>query len=68
MTGQRESELFKKRGNRNFVETEPTGLPLFGHRFYEKKEGIGHLVLNKPETLNGYNIQMRDDLRTVFLL
>jgi enoyl-CoA hydratase len=32
---------------------------------YEKKEGIGYLTLNRPEALNAYNIQMRDDLYEV---
>lgn len=32
---------------------------------YEKKEGIGFLTLNRPEALNAYNIQMRDDLYEV---
>ena len=34
---------------------------------YEKKEGIGYLTLNRPEALNAYNIQMRDDLYEVLL-
>ena len=29
---------------------------------YEKQEGIGHIALNRPEALNAYNIQMRDEL------
>jgi enoyl-CoA hydratase/carnithine racemase len=29
---------------------------------YEKKEGIGYITLNRPETLNAYSVQMRDDL------
>jgi enoyl-CoA hydratase len=34
---------------------------------YEKNEGIGFLTLNRPEALNAYNIQMRDDLYEVLL-
>jgi enoyl-CoA hydratase/carnithine racemase len=29
---------------------------------YEKKDGIGWVTLNRPEALNVYNVQMRDDL------
>jgi len=29
---------------------------------YEKEEGIGYVTLNRPQQLNAYNIQMRDDL------
>lgn len=32
---------------------------------YEKKEGIAYVTLNRPEALNVYNIQMRDDLYEV---
>ena len=34
----------------------------FDTLIYEKKEGIGYVILNRPESLNAYNIQMRDDL------
>lgn len=29
---------------------------------YNKRNAIAHIVLNRPEVLNAYNIQMRDDL------
>jgi len=29
---------------------------------YEKKDSIAYVTLNRPEALNVYNIQMRDDL------
>ena len=34
----------------------------FSTILYEKKEGIGYVTLNRPEALNAYSIQMRDDL------
>ncbi len=32
---------------------------------YEKKDGIGWVTLNRPEALNVYNVQMRDELYEV---
>lgn len=37
-------------------------LPGFQTLIYEKKDGIGHVTLNRPQALNAYNIQMRDEL------
>ncbi|MBI4318517.1 MAG: enoyl-CoA hydratase/isomerase family protein [Chloroflexi bacterium] len=33
---------------------------------YEKSGDVAHVVLNRPEALNAYNVQMRDDLYEVF--
>jgi enoyl-CoA hydratase len=32
---------------------------------YEKRDGIAYVTLNRPESLNVYNIQMRDDLNEI---
>ena len=32
---------------------------------YEKRDGIAYITLNQPESLNIYNIQMRDDLNEI---
>jgi len=29
---------------------------------YEKKDGVAYVILNRPQALNVYNVQMRDDL------
>ena len=37
----------------------------FAAIIYEKRDGIAHVTLNRPEVLNRYNIQMRDELYQV---
>jgi len=37
----------------------------FGVIIYEKKDDIGYVTLNRPQALNAYNIQMRDELYQV---
>jgi enoyl-CoA hydratase/carnithine racemase len=44
------------------VETAVGG---FTTLIYEKKDAIASVTLNRPEALNVYNIQMRDDLYEV---
>ena len=34
----------------------------FDTLLYEKQDGIAYVTLNRPEAMNAYNIQMRDDL------
>jgi enoyl-CoA hydratase/carnithine racemase len=34
---------------------------------YEKHDGVAYIVLNRPEVLNRYNIQMRDELYQVLI-
>jgi enoyl-CoA hydratase/carnithine racemase len=43
------------------------GIPMSGFEtlIYEKKDAIASVTLNRPEALNVYNIQMRDDLYEV---
>ena len=33
---------------------------------FTKNDGIGTVTLNRPDQINAYNIQMRDDLWSVF--
>ncbi|MBI4299265.1 MAG: enoyl-CoA hydratase/isomerase family protein [Chloroflexi bacterium] len=35
---------------------------MFDTVIYEKREGVAHLILNRPRVINAYNMQMRDDL------
>lgn len=37
-------------------------MSVFETLLYEKEDGIAYVTLNRPESLNVYNIQMRDDL------
>ena len=37
----------------------------FGAIIYEKQSAIGYVTLNRPQALNAYNIQMRDELHQV---
>lgn len=34
----------------------------FDTLLYEKQDGVAYVTLNRPEAMNAYNIQMRDDL------
>jgi enoyl-CoA hydratase len=40
-------------------------MSVFETLIYEKEDSIGHVRLNRPEALNAYNVQMRDDLYSV---
>ena len=37
----------------------------FGTIIYQKQNNIGYVTLNRPQALNVYNIQMRDELYQV---
>jgi enoyl-CoA hydratase/carnithine racemase len=37
----------------------------FDTLFYEKRDGVAYVTLNRPQFLNAYNMQMRDDLAEV---
>ena len=32
---------------------------------YQKNDGIGYVTVNRPQALNAYNLQMRDELYQV---
>ncbi len=38
----------------------------FGVVIYEKRDETGYITLNRPQALNAYNLQMRDELYQVF--
>ena len=38
----------------------------FATVLYERSDSTAWITLNRPEVLNAYNIQMRDDLMEVF--
>ena len=48
-------------------ENQQAGASLSGFRtlIYEKKDHLAYVTLNRPQALNVYNIQMRDDLYEV---
>ena len=50
------------------MKTVPGELRMDGFEtlIYEKRDGIAYVTLNRPESLNVYNIQMRDDLYEIF--
>ena len=49
------------------MKTVPGELRMDGFEtlIYEKREGIAYVTLNRPESLNVYTIQMRDDLNEI---
>ena len=40
---------------------EPPTMPQFETLIFEKFNGLAHVSLNRPQVLNAYNVQMRDD-------
>ena len=36
-------------------------MPPFETMLFEKRDGVAHISLNRPEALNAYNVRMRDD-------
>ncbi len=40
-------------------------MPAFQTLLFNKDDGVAHIALNRPQVLNAYNIQMRDDFSEV---
>ena len=47
------------------IVVEYNNMNAFDTIIYEKKDGLAYVTLNRPEVLNRYNIQMRDDMYQV---
>ena len=52
-------QIGKNLKNVRYLEASVNG---FKTLIYEKKDHIAYVTLNRPQALNVYNIQMRDDL------
>ena len=44
----------------------PTSLPTFETLLYDVQDGIATVTLHRPEKMNAFTTQMRDDLVAVF--
>src|SRR5579862_9146435 len=47
-------------------EGDPMTVPSFETLAYEVREGIATITLNRPDRLNAFTVQMREDLRAAF--